>query len=83
MIKRLRRKFVLIMMSVVAAILLVVFFAVLRTTQGNIQQNSVMALRQTLREHPAPSSAPKIVRQARKRPRSPPNAHSHYSASGG
>ena len=60
MIKRLRRKFVLIMMSVVAAILLIVFFAVLRTTQGNIQQNSVMALRQTLRvEHSVPSSAPK------------------------
>lgn len=50
MIEKLRRKFIVITMSFVTIILLAVFVAVLRTTQQNIQQSSMMALRQSMRE---------------------------------
>lgn len=50
MIKRLRRKFVLIMMIIVTAILLAVFVGVLTTTQRNSERMSVMQLRQALEE---------------------------------
>ena len=50
MIKSLRRKFVLIMMSVVTVILLALFLTILITTQNDMQQRNMDVLRQSLQE---------------------------------
>lgn len=50
MIKKLRRSFILMMMSIVTVILLVVFLTVLRTTTLNMQRLSLETLRQMARQ---------------------------------
>ena len=54
MIKRLRRKFVLIVMGVVTVILLAIFFTMLMTTQKNNKRMSLDVLHQALNVRPAP-----------------------------
>jgi len=54
MIKRLRRKFVLIVMAVVTVILLAIFFTMLATTQKNNERISLDILHQALSVRPAP-----------------------------
>ena len=54
MIKRLRRKFVLMVMAVVAIILLAIFVAILTTTQRNNERISVGMLQQSLTARPSP-----------------------------
>lgn len=51
MIQKLRRKLVLIVMSVLAIILLAIFFVMLFTTQKNNERMSIGALQQALNEH--------------------------------
>ncbi len=51
MIKKLRRKLVLIVMSVVTTMLLAIFFTMLYTVQKNNEQMSIVALRQALNTH--------------------------------
>lgn len=50
MIQKLRRKFILIMMIVVTLILLIVFLAMLFTTQGSLERDSLTVLHKTLYE---------------------------------
>ena len=57
MIRKLRRKFVLIMMAVVFLILLAIFFTLLISTQRNNEQMSGMMLRQALSMRPFPLDA--------------------------
>ena len=54
MIKRLRRKFVLVVMAVVTLILLAIFFTMLTTTQRNNERISVGMLHQALIVRPSP-----------------------------
>ena len=54
MIKRLRRKFVLIVMAVVTLILLAIFFTMLTTTQRNNERMSLDVLQQALSVRQAP-----------------------------
>ena len=54
MIKRLRRKFVLIVMSVVTVILLAIFVTMLITTQNNSERMSLGMLQQALTVRPSP-----------------------------
>lgn len=58
MIKQLRRKFILIMMSIVLVILLAVFVAVFTTATRGMEENSMLALHQALREQPMPDGVP-------------------------
>jgi len=54
MIKRLRRKFVLIVMAVVTVILLAIFVTILTTTQKNNERMSLGMLQQALTGRPSP-----------------------------
>ena len=54
MIKRLRRKFILVVMSVVTLMLLAIFVAMLTTTQRNNERMSLGMLHQALGAHPSP-----------------------------
>jgi len=54
MIKRLRRKFVLIVMAVVTVILLAIFITMLTTTQRNNERMSLGMLQQVLTVRPSP-----------------------------
>ena len=60
MIKRLRRKFVLIVMAVVTVILLAIFLTIIMTTQRNNERMSLGMLQQALTTRPSPrdSSSP-------------------------
>ena len=58
MIKRLRRKFVLIVMAVVTVILLAIFVIMLTTTQNNSERMSLGMLQQALTTRPSPRDNP-------------------------